>query len=77
MKVQQLSETQAKRVADLEQQLQESKTNESTIQANLQRAWTELSEMRKANAESVASAQSEALTKEIHKSEVLFFCFIV
>ena len=40
-------------------------------QNNLQRAWSELSDLRKENAEVAAAAQTEALSKEIKKNEEL------
>jgi hypothetical protein len=51
-------------ITELEAQVVDLKAKDAVHQANLQRAWTELAEQRKAAAETAGAAQSEALEKQ-------------
>ena len=76
-KAQATVESHLRTIAELEAQVAELKTKDSLHQANLQRAWAELSEQRKAATELVGAAQSDALEKEV-RGGVLpppFACF--
>ena len=61
------AEAHLKRIAELEALVEELRGKEALSQANLQRAWAELSEQRKAVAELVGAAQSEALEREVRR----------
>ena len=75
-KAQATVESHLRTIAELEAQVAELKTKDSLHQANLQRAWAELSEQRKAATELVGAAQSDALEKEVRRVlPAPFVCF--
>ncbi|KAJ3083198.1 hypothetical protein HK102_001191, partial [Quaeritorhiza haematococci] len=66
-----LNEQQSKRIRSLENDLAASKESEAKLQSALEKAWLELGEARKSQAEAANAAHAEALSKEVQANEEL------